>query len=65
MSGLFSRPKPEPVARMPDTNDPAVKAAEDRVRRLAMSRSGRDSTILTRPGTGGTQAYKNSFLGQA
>lgn len=66
MGGLFSRPEPKPPARMPDVNDPAVKAAEDRTRRAAMSRSGRDSTVLADArGTGGSQAYKNSLLGQS
>lgn len=66
MGGLFSRPKPQPVARMPDVNDPAVKAAEDRTRRLAMARSGRESTILAdRGSSSGTQAYRNTKMGQS
>ena len=66
MGGLFKRPEPKPPARMPDPNDPSVRAAEDRTRREAMSRSGRSSTILANSGgSGGSQAYSNSLLGQS
>jgi hypothetical protein len=65
MGSLFSTPKVSKPAAMPDVNDPAIKAAENRTRQQAMNRSGRDSTILTNPGTGGSQAYKNSLLGQS
>jgi len=67
MASLFSKPKVTPPARMPvDANDPAVQAASDAARRKAMSRSGRDSTILTGPGSGsgGNKAYQNTVLGQ-
>lgn len=69
MSGIFSKPKVTPPARMPvDQNDPAAKAAADEARRKIMARSGRDSTILTKgaqkPGSGGTTAYANTVLGQ-
>lgn len=64
-------PKPTPVAKMPDPEDPTVKAAE-RARQLAIQqRSGRSSTVLTRGSSGsagnnaGTQSYGNSLLGQA
>jgi hypothetical protein len=67
MGKLFGgAPKPRPPARMPDPEDPAIKAAEDRTRRQAMSRSGRNSTILASGGgSGGSTAYKNSLLGQS
>jgi len=74
MGGLFgSKPKREPVQRMPDTEDPAVKEAQRRAAGVAQQRSGRASTLLTSraqrassAGTnGGTSAYTNSFLGQA
>ena len=74
MGKLFgggSTPKPTPVQRMPEQDDPAVKEAE-RQRQLAIrQRSGRASTVLSRAnqtggGTGsGTGAYGNSLLGQA
>ena len=66
MGSLFKReapPKPKPVA-MPDLDSPVMKAGEDARRRQIAARSGRSSTILSRPeGTGG--AYRNSLLGQA
>lgn len=76
MGGLFggSKPKPTPVQRMPDTEDPAVKESQRRSAAAAQSRTGRASTVLTNrqqreattaTGTPGTQAYGNSFLGQA
>lgn len=66
MGNLFKSPEPRPPARMPDANDPTIRAAEDRTRRAAMGRSGRSSTILTGGGgSGGNQAYKNSLLGQS
>lgn len=74
MGGLFgSKPKPQPVQRMPDEEDPAVKEAKRRAAAATAARSGRTSTVLTprnsanngndAPAAGG--AYKNSFLGQA
>ena len=70
MGGLFSKPKVTPAARMPDPNDPAIKEAEERARRAALSRSGRASTVLTPigdngGGTGGREAFKNTLLGQS
>jgi hypothetical protein len=67
MGGLFSKPKVTPPPPMPaDQNDPAVKAAADRARQAALGRSGRDSTILTsQSNSGGTLAYRNSFLGDS
>lgn len=67
MGSLFKRPdppeRPKPVA-MPDTESPAMRAAEAMRRQQIAARSGRSSTILSRPeGTGG--AYRNSLLGQA
>lgn len=67
-------PTPTPVTRMPDTEDPAVKAAERRAALAAQARSGRAATVLTsrqrnasaaNSGGPGTQAYGNSLLGQA
>lgn len=67
-------PTPTPVTRMPDTEDPAVKAAQRRAALEAQARSGRASTVLsnrqrnasaTQGGQPGTQAYGNSLLGQA
>lgn len=66
MGKLFGgAPKPAPPVRMPDAEDPSVKAAADMTRRAAMSRSGRSSTMLTGGGSGGSQAYKNTLLGQS
>ncbi|MDQ0475046.1 hypothetical protein [Labrys wisconsinensis] len=53
--GLFSKPKapkPQPVAPLPDDNDPAVLRAKRMSILSAQGRSGRDSTILNRPGAG-------------
>lgn len=70
MGGLFgSTPKPTPVTRMPDEQDPAVLEAKRRAAQQQQARSGRTSTVLTprRPTAGqpGTTAYSNSLLGQA
>jgi hypothetical protein len=77
MGGLFKSktPKPTPVQRMPDEEDPTVVEARRRAAADAQARSGRTSTVLSRnrsagasAGAGaqaGTQAYKNSLLGQA
>jgi hypothetical protein len=77
MGDLFGgskTPKPTPVQRMPDTEDPAVKDSQRRAAVAAQARTGRASTVLTTrqqratpaaSGTPGTQAYGNSFLGQA
>lgn len=76
MGGLFGKkPEPAPVQRMPDVEDPSVVEARRRAAADAQARSGRTSTVLSRnrsgsastaPGTqGGTQAYRNSLLGQA
>ncbi|MGZ2449589.1 hypothetical protein ACVIRO_002343 [Rhizobium ruizarguesonis] len=68
-------PTPTPVTRLPDTEDPSVKDAQRRAAVAAQARSGRASTVLTTRrnaaaanaggGQPGTQAYGNSFLGQA
>lgn len=66
MGSLFKReapPKPKPVA-MPDPQSPVNKAAEEERRRQIAARSGRASTILTRPESSGG-AYRHSLLGQA
>lgn len=72
MGGLLgSKPKTQPVQRMPDEEDPAVKEAKRRAAMAATARSGRTSTVLTprtpapRTNDAGGGAYKNSFLGQA
>jgi hypothetical protein len=66
MGGLFGGPKlpkPEPVVRLPDENDPAI-AEEARRKRMALqSRSGRASTVLADGGSGGG-SYSNTVLGQ-
>lgn len=76
MGSLFgggSKPKPTPVQRMPDTEDPAVKESQRRTAAAAQVRSGRASTVLTNrqqraattaTGTPGTQSFQNSYLGQ-
>jgi hypothetical protein len=67
-------PTPTPVSRLPDTEDPSVKAAQRRAALEVQARSGRASTVLTGRrnaaanaggGQPGTQAYSNSLLGQA
>jgi hypothetical protein len=67
MGSLFKRPdppeRPKPVL-MPDTDSPVIRNAEDAKRRQIASRSGRTSTMLTRPESAGG-AYRNSLLGQA
>jgi hypothetical protein len=74
MGKLFSggdTPKPTPVAKMPDPEDPQVKEAARRKALAVTQRSGRASTVLSRSNSGnassgaGTQAYGNSLLGQA
>jgi hypothetical protein len=66
MGSLFSKPKVTPPPPMPDMNDADIQAAEQRTRRAAMARSGRDSTILTNgTGSGGSTAYGNTLLGQS
>lgn len=68
MGALFGdKPeKPKPV-RMPVAGDVAERNAAARERRNIGERSGRSSTIMTRPtgATAGTTAYTNSLLGQA
>jgi hypothetical protein len=74
MGGLFGggkTPKPTPVQRMPDTEDPAVKESQRRTAAASQVRSGRASTVLTNrqqrataTGTPGTQSFQNSYLGQ-
>lgn len=74
MGGLFKKPQPQPVQRMPDTEDPAVLEAKKRAAGAAQARSGRASTVLTNraqaansaaAGGAGTTAYKSSLLGSA
>lgn len=68
MSFLFGKtPKPTPVAKMPDPEDPGTKNAEDRKRREIAARSGRRSTVLSQSaGSGaGTTPYKSTMLGSA
>lgn len=71
MGGLFGSKKPQPVARMPDEQDPAVLEARRRSASEQQARSGRTSTVMTTarqrqtPGQAGTTAYTNSLLGQA
>jgi hypothetical protein len=49
-------PKPEPVVRMPDPQDPAVLEAQRKKRRELLASGGRESTDLT-------GSYMNSTLG--
>jgi hypothetical protein len=72
MGGLFggksSTPKPTPVQRMPDTEDPAIKQAQRRAAADAQTRSGRASTVLTSRAqrmapAAGTVPYTNTLLG--
>lgn len=75
MGKLFGdKPKPQPVQRMPDTEDPAVLEAKKRAAAATQARSGRASTMLSSraqaanaPSTSGagTTAYKSSLLGSA
>lgn len=58
MGSLFKgpkMPKPEPVTRMPDPEDPAVLEARRRQQEDMRRRGGRESTILSDElmGTGG------------
>lgn len=75
MGKLFGgKPTPQPVQRMPDTEDPAVLEAKKRAAGAAQARSGRSSTMLSTrgqaanapaPNGAGTTAYKSSLLGSA
>lgn len=70
MGALFGggdKPAPVKPVRMPVANDIADRNAAARERRNIGERSGRSSTIMTRPNgaTAGTTAYTNSLLGQA
>lgn len=66
MGSLFKRPKDPVPVRMPDTEDPNLKQAEQQQRMAIRARGGRQSTMLTRrSGGAGTAAYGNSLLGQA
>lgn len=68
MSGLFgSKPKPEDPTPMPVPDDAAAQAAKARQQQQIASRSGRASTVLSRPARGeaGTSSYANSLLGSA
>jgi hypothetical protein len=69
MGFLFPKtPKPEAAVRMPVPDDKSSLAAEDRQRRMIAGRSGRASTVLSRPtggGSPGTASYGNSLLGSA
>lgn len=69
MSGLFGKaPDPAPAVRMPVPDDAAAQAAKARQQQQIASRSGRASTVLSRPTGGseaGTSSYGNSLLGSA
>lgn len=56
--GAPKAPAPPPPMPMPDLLDPAVLAAKKRQREMAMSRSGRASTILS-----GGDEYSGVTLG--
>lgn len=62
MGSLFSKPKPQPPARMPVPDDAPIRAEAERKRMAMLTRSGRDSTRLS---TDKNQPYRNSLLGQS
>lgn len=65
MGALFSKPKVQPAARMPDPEDKDSRLAALRQQQTIAARSGRQSTMMTRrSGGAGTAAYGNSLLGQ-
>ena len=77
MGGLFGSKSQKqvvtPPARMPDTEDPAIKEAGRKAAAASQARSGRAATVLTsraarsalQASGAGTAAYQNSLLGQA
>lgn len=70
MGFLFSKaPKPADPTPMPVPDDAAAQAAKARQQQQIASRSGRASTVLSRPANGGreagTSSYSNSLLGSA
>ena len=73
MSGLFGSPKVPQVAvaaPMPDANSPAVIEAQKQQTAAALSRSGRQSTILglqagQGPGQGAAPQRADAFSGKA
>jgi hypothetical protein len=48
---------------MPDPEDPKIKAARRKALMDAVSRGGRQSTILTTPETRGSNDYSRTTLG--
>jgi hypothetical protein len=68
MSGLFSSPSPKPAPiptappRMPDKEDPQQREAKRLQRIDALSRAGRESTIMTAPSDRGGD-YSRKTLG--
>lgn len=70
--GGMSAPKPQQpkVVRMPNEQDPAVLAAQQRRKEAALQRQGRLSTILTdqnqaRAGLGGSVESGNATIGSS
>jgi hypothetical protein len=68
MSGMFGggsqqMPEPKDPAPMPDPEDPKIKAARRKALMDAVSRGGRQSTILTTPETRGSNDYSRTTLG--
>ena len=64
MASLFKSPKlpkPQPVVRMPDMDDPRAREERERRRRELMGSQGRSSTDLS--GDSG-DSYINDALGQ-
>lgn len=47
MTGMFKQPKPEPVVPMPDPDSPEAQAARRKEMLKAVSRSGRQATLLS------------------
>ena len=76
LSSLFKAPKvlpppkPEPVPRMPDLNDPEILEARRRTQRELLAGKGRASTILSgleadlTGSDAGSPTYINEALGQ-
>ncbi|RUU80006.1 hypothetical protein [Mesorhizobium sp. M7A.F.Ca.MR.362.00.0.0] len=69
MGFLFpKKPEPEAAKAMPVPDDASSRAADARQKQLIASRTGRASTVLSRPtggGEAGTSSYGNSLLGSA
>ena len=70
LASVFSSPNVKlpdqtPATRLPDAQDPAIKESGARQREIEASRSGRESTDLTKSGTvsGAPKTFANATLG--